>query len=75
MIFIVIMTGLAVIQSERNHCYWHGSENALPWLSCLTHALGPSVRVAVGSAGLLEACAKRATLEAFFVGGMEYAWT
>jgi hypothetical protein len=30
------MAGLAVIQSERNHCSWHGSWNGLQWLTCLT---------------------------------------
>ncbi|HEX2448729.1 MAG TPA: hypothetical protein VHK26_11195 [Methyloceanibacter sp.] len=35
MVFVIVMGGLALIQSERNHCYWHGIENWAEWVDCV----------------------------------------
>jgi hypothetical protein len=34
-VFIILMAGIGLVQSERNQCYWHGANSALDWASCL----------------------------------------
>ena len=34
-IAVILLVGLAVSQSYRNHCYWHGWSQAGEWVTCL----------------------------------------
>jgi hypothetical protein len=34
-VFVVLMAGLALIQSVRNDCYWHGLDNWPSWVYCV----------------------------------------
>jgi hypothetical protein len=36
MVVVLVLIGLAVFQSNRNHCYWHGESQAADWVACLT---------------------------------------
>jgi hypothetical protein len=36
LIVVILLIGLAVFQSYRNHCYWHGRSQAANWAACLT---------------------------------------
>lgn len=33
---VIVLVGLAVFQSNRNHCYWHGLSQAPEWVACVT---------------------------------------
>jgi len=35
-ILVVLPIGLAVFQSYRNPCYWHGWSQAVDWVACLS---------------------------------------
>ena len=35
LVFLAIMAGVALFQSQRNHCYWHGDANWVEWVYCL----------------------------------------
>ncbi len=34
-LLVVLIAVAAVIQAERNHCHWDGSDRALEWSECL----------------------------------------
>ena len=34
-VFVILMAGIGLFQTERNHCYWHGANYAIAWASCL----------------------------------------
>ena len=34
-IVAILLIGLAVFQSYRNHCYWHGRSQAVEWFACV----------------------------------------
>ena len=34
-VFVMVMAGLALFQSGRNGCYWHGMENWTAWVWCV----------------------------------------
>jgi hypothetical protein len=36
LIVVILLVGLAVLQSYRNHCYWHGRSQAADWVVCVT---------------------------------------
>jgi hypothetical protein len=35
LVFLIAMAAIAYIQSERNHCYWHGKAMWTDWVYCL----------------------------------------
>jgi hypothetical protein len=36
LISVILLVGVVVVQSNRNHCYWHGLSQAADWVDCLT---------------------------------------
>jgi hypothetical protein len=36
LISVILLVGVVVLQSYRNHCYWHGLSQAPEWVACLT---------------------------------------
>jgi hypothetical protein len=36
LISVILLVGVVVLQSNRNHCYWHGLAEAVDWVACLT---------------------------------------
>jgi hypothetical protein len=34
-LFVVLIAAGTFVLSERNHCYWHGFDRSLEWVTCL----------------------------------------
>jgi hypothetical protein len=34
-VFLIVMAGLALYQSDRNGCYWHGLASWAKWVYCV----------------------------------------
>jgi hypothetical protein len=35
MVCVIVVAGIVLFQSERNQCYWHGTENWVAWVRCV----------------------------------------